>query len=192
MHVSILNGIFILKIMDFLEKDLEDIIYENQEVIKKYGLHCFNHSQVLRQVYLGAYGVADLIGIDVSMHRYPDDTKSYKTLHITIYELKSKKITPNTFSQVARYQRGVLSYREKFVNINSVKCNTVIIGNSFSKDACYLLNTSKTDVYLYEYTIDGIHFRRQINPYVKIEENFRFLDLELNFARKLLNTTHNV
>ena len=77
--------------MKFLEKDLEQIIYESSnKLLREKGLNI--RGKKYRQLRIGNYGIADII----SVRRYED------CLYINIYELKKSKNTAYLFHQLLK------------------------------------------------------------------------------------------
>ena len=131
--------------MDFLEKDLEDIIFEadNEELHKK-GL--FIYGKKYRQKRVGNYGILDLVTFDRS---WRDDSyimmngeakKLYtRFLDITVYELKKGVVDIGALLQALRYCRGIDRYISDYRGFHmEIKLNLVLIGSNVSKrDFCY-------------------------------------------------------
>lgn len=149
--------------MKFLEKNLEDIIYESDnERLNQRGLPI--KGAKLRQVKLGGYGVADLITIE----REPvcSNNKYYgHNIHITIYELKQIEIGYSALGQCCRYQQAITEIIEKYkpigYKIYNYTIDMVLIGYQITKgnDFCYVANNDHfLRVYLYDYGLDGITF----------------------------------
>lgn len=144
--------------MDFLEKDLETIIYDcltDKELYTKIfdnGLEVGFVNGVLRQLYLGNYGRLDLL------------TYSFRQRYVTLYELKNKEINLNSLLQAATYLKAVkryikLRFGQKF--LDSVRFEIILIGKNYcTKNWVYLFDGILTDVriFTYNYSIDGIRF----------------------------------
>ncbi len=148
--------------MDFLEKDLEDIIFNSpQGLLRERGLFCFYHHHIFRQVNIGAYGIADL----VSMWRSRD------YINIRIYELKNKILNPESFWQLTRYMKGIkhalydLNLKNKRIDVNGVLLGREIDMNS---NFCFLPTIqSKISIFTYNYNYDGIKFEVLDDSYIK-------------------------
>lgn len=139
--------------MDFLERDLEDIIYNtNQEDIRDRGLFCYVYDSIFRQVPLGNYGITDII-------TFKSFGKNRKV--ITVYELKNKILNEKAFWQLVRYMKAI----EHFVRIYDI-CDRpiirgVLIGRYIDKSGefCYLPTIhSNIEIFTYDYEFDGISF----------------------------------
>ncbi len=151
--------------MKFLEKNLEDILFETEHLnLQERGLHCMQGGRKFRQVRLGKYGIADLITINPLIRKY---NPNYK-YEITIYELKKDVIDALAFWQAIRYTKGC----QHFFNlnraslINFIKYNVVIIGESLdlSGEVSYLPSIfNNMQLYTYSYEFDGIHFKYEHN-----------------------------
>jgi len=158
--------------MDFLEKDLEEIIYKSdKQKLCDAGLSLM--FDLRRQVKIGNYGIADLIHYR-RPHLNPYDNKMYKGF-IEIIELKNKKIGVSTFFQALNYLQGIKTYLKKKGIENNYDYRITLIGreldlsSSFcflgdvfqpSHDENYLLSQSFTSVHLYKYiySLNGIEF----------------------------------
>jgi len=183
------TGFFIL-IMDFLERDLEDILFNSskEEVIKR-GLYCFNYNLIFRQVRIGGYGVIDLL--TVSYHR-----KS-KGIIINIYELKNKKLSSETFWQLLRYIKAikhVLSAVDKsnhYLNISGIMIGREI---DLSNDFCYLPTLqSEIEIFTYEYNLDGMKFNPVRDTYFHngYNKDFNIKQLGVKSFNELVRTLVN-
>lgn len=152
--------------MDFLEKDLEDIIFNSdRETLDERGLYI--EGKMLRQVRIGSYGIADLI----TYHRLDGN------LQITIYELKKALLDEKALLQLFRYKAGIKDYLIRHRNFfeGDLIIKTVLIGREIdcSTDWVYLLD-SLEDFYVYEYQylIDGIEFTESYRTYFSNNNNF--------------------
>jgi len=173
--------------MKFLEKDLEDIIYETDNAkLRERGLPIYGLK--LRQVRLGGYGVADLITIQLRANNqtHPEDNITYyfgHTLIITIYELKQESIGFNALGQCFRYSKaieGIINGLDlNLYSIEDFELYRVIVGSKIdrSSDFCYLINhTDFISAYTYDYGFEGISFNiskewYKPNAVTKIIEN---------------------
>lgn len=168
--------------MDFLEKDLETIIWESDKTkLEDRGL-CIS-GKLFRQLKIGNYGVADLIEVE-RQSAYGDyvDPK----LIITVYELKKDKVGISAFLQAVRYCKGISSYLNKR-EIYDFSFKICLIGKSVDIDGSliYLTDLINADsdnsnsngylldvlYYVYEYKIDGLKFE-QVSNYRLINEGF--------------------
>lgn len=159
--------------MDFLEKDLEEIIYlSDKEILSDRGLYLFG--KLKRQLKIGNYGIADLIEIKKPFYCI------YRQKHIkgiiNVIELKNNKIGVSTFFQACNYLKGIRSYLEKRELENYFNYNITLIGRSFddSSSFCYLgdlfsIDISEIDIddevrtsidlYQYSYDLDGLNLK---------------------------------
>lgn len=165
--------------MDFLEKDLETIIYEtaqNKEgrmKLSERGLEI--RGKLLRQVRIGTYGIADLITVEINRH------KDSEHINITIYELKKGVLNLDALTQASRYETGIRRFIEQNYydeDIHFLTVNIILIGRSveYNGDFLFLLNkcidSGDVDVYTYSYDIDGLKFERQYSGWNIAEEGF--------------------
>lgn len=178
--------------MDFLEKDLEDILFESdQEDIRKRGLGYFSYNKLYRQVRLGNYGIADLI----SFKRYG------KSSRIIVYELKNRLLDSAAFWQTVRYMKGIDHHmarnRLKFKN-----CEIVgeMVGREIDlkSDFCYFpAIQSKISMYTYGYKVDGITFEYQQDSFTlnnpgEISLNSLGYTTKRDFLRDLVQEPLNI
>ena len=180
--------------MSFLEKDLEEIIYNYYELdkgidLKKRGLNVFG--KLKKQLRIGKYGVSDLVsfkkeygtewGIDCLLNDEAHDNELtykpyyYPKLVITVYELKKNKIGISALLQAVRYAKGISNYLDKNTSIENIEFKIVLIGSKIdtSGSFCYLPSIFKGNIefYTYRYEIDGIYFNKE-DEYSLIEEGF--------------------
>lgn len=168
--------------MDFLEKDLEQIIFEatDEQLLEQLYLS----GKRLRQLRIGNYGISDLIFVRKEYKKNIDYDK-YSTeilecgLVITICELKKDKIGISAFLQAVNYAKGVKVYLEKreFYNfdIEILLCGKSIdstggfiyLTDLFNQYENYIPDEHEftrsikcIDYYTYSYNFDGIKFNR--------------------------------
>jgi hypothetical protein len=160
--------------MRFLEKDLEQIIYESgRDSLSKKGLHI--NGKLFRQLKIGNYGIADLVEFQRPFYDGPNKMYFNHGM-ITIYELKKEQIGISAFLQAMGYLKGIDSYLTKKDFRDKYILNVVIIGREIdmSGSFCfipYLLSIKNYNFqcdenfddgeilfYTYNVTIDGIKF----------------------------------
>ncbi|GAB3822257.1 hypothetical protein [Pontibacter rugosus] len=159
--------------MRFLEKDLEDIIYNHKEVCSEKGLlECYpsEYSHLFRQVNLGKYGVADLISVDVIQNRPTRTIKGrhchyHRTLSIYIIECKLNEVNVAAYLQAKRYKTAIQELLQRY-NLKNTKVDikVVLVGGSLDEgsDFVFQLNDDhKCTVYTYAYGPNGIEFTDQ-------------------------------
>jgi|TARA_Y100000310_G_C20612496_1_gene778778 hypothetical protein len=160
--------------MKFLEKDLEDIIYKaDKETLKERGLSITG--KLYRQLYIGGYGIADLVEIRRNTDIYDDCIGQY--FSITVYELKKGRIGCKALLQAIRYARGIERYLNKrFKGVNSY-FHIVLIGNDIElDDFCYVESMmDNLSTYTYSYDVDGISFQHMGDYYLR-NEGFGYED----------------
>lgn len=154
--------------MTFLEKSLEDIIFETpNEFLRQRGLPI--KGKKFRQVRIGNYGIADIITIERRPHFFKcqgQDMIEY-FLTITIYELKKDTIDIQALGQGCRYIKGIdewFEHSNKFQHDN-IDFSVCLIGSkvSLNGDFVYVadLLDEKCDLYEYSYNYDGLKFKLQ-------------------------------
>lgn len=171
--------------MEFIERDLEEIIYfaykneESRDMIIDRGLDI--HGEMLRQLDLGGYGKADLVTMS-----FEDPDGCF--LLVNVIELKKDLIDHKALSQACRYVKGLKRYFEKNSKFDklSVSYKITLIGKSISHsdDFVYLYNECYNfcDIYTYKYWFDGIHFEYEEPCFIRNQENLEIIDqkLEIN------------
>jgi hypothetical protein len=161
--------------MNFLEKDLEEIIYTSgRDVLDQRGLTI--NGKLLRQVKIGNYGIADLI----EFTRPSYDGHNREILcpgRITIYELKKDQIGISAFLQSLNYLQGITKFLQKKQIDNYYIIDIVLIGKTLDKSGSFcfitdLLNinsgfadkenifgqTGTISYYTYTFDINGLKF----------------------------------
>jgi len=156
--------------MEFLEKNLEDIIYEtDNSLLRSRGL--FINGKKKRQVILGNYGIADMITYQ----------RIWRHLEIQIFEFKKDAVDFNTFSQSLKYYTAIQSFLNKrnskreleyaFLDY-TISINLVGKYIDMSNNFIYLPNfVNHLRIYTYDYGFDGIKFETH-NSYKLINEGF--------------------
>lgn len=157
--------------MNFLEKDLENIIWESDnERLQEKNLPIYGKKY--RQLKIGSYGILDLLTVKKRYWYSVDDDLYIPYLDITVYELKKEKVGVSTFLQAVRYVKGIKSYLEEKhcmeAKYNIVLCaKEVDIHSSFiflvdlimpMKEPNNLLNS--ISAFSFDYTLDGIVFKK--------------------------------
>lgn len=173
--------------MKFLEKDLEEIIYNTaKDKLSEKGLTIMG--KLKRQVKIGNYGIADLIEIERPF--YHTHFKKHVKGKITVYELKKDEMSVSAFFQAVRYVKGIQRWIYKKTNFDysDFDYEIVIIGrNDKNSDVVYLSDIfsnygdesfvgsdlGKCSVRLVEYSfdVDGLQFE-ELNGFKLIEEGF--------------------
>lgn len=147
--------------MEFLEKDLEQIIFNaNNDDLVKRGLKL--PRKLKRQVKIGNYGRADLIGMSY------DGQGSYE---LNIIELKQKKISVSAFLQAVGYAKGVSRFfnkrydNSKGLYHRNYNIKITLIGSEIDTTGSFVFLPSlvysehfKLEFYTYNYDVDGIKF----------------------------------
>lgn len=153
--------------MDFLEKDLERIIFETEnEELQKRGFYI--DGKKFRQLRIGNYGIADLVTI--KRHTTSCDGFTTQSVFVTIYELKLDKIGISAFLQAVGYAKGIQEYCiERFPTIEII-VNIILCGKSIDNSGsfCYIPSIFRNiRYYVYEYTLNGLYFKRSDSYYLK-------------------------
>ena len=133
---------------DFLEKTLEDIIFENKDVISERGFPSL-YKNTERQYQINSKR------IDLFSYEEVDNVFYFK-----IFELKRDVVHPDAFHQIADYfwQIGV-SLKDK--GYTDCKYELYLIGNDFHSDLFnYCFISEFLHLYQYKYDYDGIKFEK--------------------------------
>ena len=167
--------------MNFLEKDLEEIIFNTDtEILCKKGI-CLQGKK-FRQLRLGNYGIADIVTFHTE-YFWTSDNEYEKYLVINVYELKKDKAGISAFLQALQYCKGIDFYlkqvREKYLNTKYI---VNIVGRKIDSKSSYIYLTDfltgdyneyglSLNNYSYSYNVDGIKFRLE-NGYRLINSGF--------------------
>lgn len=181
--------------MEFLEKDLEQIIWESSnEQLEEAGIS-ISGSKRFRQLKIGNYGIADLVVLDrTNAYDFKKHQTSTSLNYITIKvcELKKDAIGIAAFLQAVRYVKGIKRYIEHrglFSDCN-VSYEIVLVGRTIDASGAFIylpdivngsfdffvenFHEEKSlylSYYTYDYKIDGLKFKSHYN-YMLTEEGF--------------------
>lgn len=161
--------------MRFIEQDLEEIIFNaDPSLLEERGLY-MHHTKLFRQLKIGNYGIADLVGFDKCL-RCPQTNEIVRDNSITIYELKKDAINLDALMQGLKYLKGIQSYLDK--RGCDYIIHLVLIGQNIdlTTNISFIPDTFKTcngdiDFFTYSYELDGLFFK-QISGYKLINEGF--------------------
>lgn len=155
--------------MKFLEKDLEQIIWEaDKEMLSQRGLRL--RGKLFRQFRVGNYGIIDLLEVQ---RVYDCPYCAY--LSINIIELKQDKVGVSAFFQAIRYAKGIQYYLTNKRDFEKFKISITLIGSEIDKSGSliYLPDLigcdnnfgllSCVDFYTYKYGLEGIEFQQECN-----------------------------
>jgi hypothetical protein len=133
---------------NFLEKTLEDIIFDNREYIHEKGLPRFKN-QAFRQFFLPSGRKIDIITFDLL----------HGSLDVHIYELKKEYIDAAAICQAYNYLHEFMGLTAG--NFESYNVKVIMIGKKY--EPVSLLDGLKADidVYTYDYGMNGIEFQKQ-------------------------------
>jgi hypothetical protein len=148
--------------MNILEKEIEQLLFENLDdkdlMLSKGFIHLSD--KYYRQLDLGDYGVADIIGLS-----YKKDKLDNLSLEINIYELKKELIDVNTLLQASRYYKGIESILNYYELEVKLKFNIILIGKNVQTTTDFIYLTDLFDnLFYYTYSLDftsGIKFIEQ-------------------------------
>lgn len=176
---------------DFLEKDLEDIIWEaDPRELRERGLYIKSNPLIkkFRQLRIGNYGVADLVyvskkpfeifegsSVNIEGCRAKSINIEHPKLIITICELKKGPIDVDTFKQGIRYAAGIRSYLENVREFFDFELRVKLIGRkiALNDDLVFAADVfNNVSLYHYNYDINGIRFINYVG-YVLMDEGFK-------------------
>jgi len=165
--------------MKFLEKDLEEIIFNaNSDLLFERGIYLT--PKLKRQVKIGNYGIADLIGFKRPEYEIVNGKRLLiDSGRIQIIELKNDKINISAFLQAINYLKGVKSYlRKRNIHTYNYIFEIVLIAKNIDKESSFIYLTDlvqsdnfEISYYTYNYDIDGISFKSE-SGYVLTNEGF--------------------
>lgn len=136
--------------MEFLEKDLEQIIWETDDrILFERGLQISGKRK--RQLRIGNYGIADLVTF------WRDEYE----ICFEVFELKKDDLNMQTLLQAYKYVKGISTYLQLrgfkhrfYVTLVGRRIDTI---SSF----CFLPDLiNSLYIYTYHMNIDGLQFRR--------------------------------
>lgn len=130
---------------DFLEKTLEEIIYENRFVIHNYGL-CKFKSTNTRQFYLPSGKIVDVLSFDIT----------YGHLSLDVYELKRFTINEDAIIQAYNYFVELSSLVNGY--FKSYDIHIVMVGKKYIRVPILEKMNVPFSVYVYDYTLTGMTF----------------------------------
>lgn len=146
---------------DFLEKTLEDIIYENRNVIHTRGFMQIKDT-AFRQVILPSGRKIDILGFDIKNGG----------LYCDIYELKRDTINSDAVCQAYNYYLELKhSTKDHFTSFSA---QLVMVGRKYEAVPILDALPIPVKVYNYEYRMDGIFFKEMTNPYINYSPNKSF------------------
>lgn len=167
--------------MKFLEKDLEDLIYDNQTIIETKGLKVnwwySANRKMLRQVRIGGYGVADLINIEYYRIANDPTKKGYanRMILVTVIECKLNKIDLNAYAQAKRYVTGIREAMKKHdLRKTEIRYRIMLIGSQICTDGDFVFvhnNDKDCEAYTYSYGIHGLKFKEVSKSWIKGERD---------------------
>ncbi len=147
------------------------MIYNNPEKIGSRGLVINSifrpdNIQLLQQVNLGNYGIADLINVEYKQIPY-DPTIEYparRKIVITVIECKLNDIDANAYMQAQRYVTGIKSILEDHdLSYSQIEIKTILIGSSINTNGDFVFmynNDPHCSIYTFKYDFDGLFFKK--------------------------------
>jgi len=184
--------------MKFLEKDLEEIIWDvcrtgNTKPLLERGLDIKGHFR--RQLYIGAYGIADIVSFKFGYWNYADELlfetedidpcniPDYgRALEVTVFELKRNSVDAITFMQAVGYVKGIQKYlANRGTEGYKIFYKIVLIGATIEDTGNFIFipDIFKGVSFLtYEYQFNGINFLKQKN-YGLVEDRFKYKNKQI-------------
>lgn len=150
--------------MNILEKEIEDLIYEGicfqPALMRQKGLPVYHNTTYLRQFNLGSYGVADIIGFNISRKE-----AGYRSILFNVIEIKKDEINLDTLSQAVRYCRALRRLVGCRLRNTNADFGITLIGKKVDTNGDFVFYEDIFDVVrLFTYEIDfnkGIIFKEQ-------------------------------
>lgn len=159
--------------MNFLEKDLEQIIWESDnEKLNEKNLPI--EGKKFRQLKIGNYGVLDLMTVERETTWCYILHERVPYLNITVYELKKEKIGISAFLQAIKYCKGIKSYLEKRKPKINFRLNIILIAKEVDNYSDFIFLTDllthkysdafgvvcSVENFSFSYDINGIVFKQ--------------------------------
>lgn len=141
---------------DFFEKTVEDIIFDNQRIIHKYGLPKFRGT-VFRQFVLPSGKKIDILSYDI--------VDGHVTMDV--YELKRLDINSDAVCQAYNYFIEVTQFTAG--RFKSVEIHIIMIGRSYDPVLMFEKMELPFSVYTYDYKLNGMTFRKHLERRQKYE-----------------------
>jgi hypothetical protein len=133
---------------DFLERNLEDLIFENKSNIEQRGFPTLRDT-LCRQFRLPSNKCIDLLSYSVEDN----------TLYASIFELKREKLGIQSLLQLLGYGSEFLVNASP--HFKRVELEMALVGLDYDKELGLMLQQMlPVDLYLYKYTYNGLFFKR--------------------------------
>lgn len=161
---------------DFLEKTLEDIVYENRNVIHQRGLPQIRTNS-FRQFYLPS-GVK----LDIASFEVIGDC-----LYFDIWELKRDNINYSTLHQAYGYLDEIRCLCSDL--FNECVFHIILVGKTYNPMPLLIDFKIKTSCYTYSYEMNGISFKRHLPARTVYERNANFSTAMFTFGTGMLTYT---
>ncbi len=147
--------------VEFFEKNLEDIIFENRATIQNHGLPPFRKT-TFRQFILPSGKKLDIFSFDLIEGH----------LFVEIYELKLYRINTDAICQAYEYYKQIRSITAGY--FKSVDIHITMIGREYDPIMIFEKMNLPFSAYTYEFKITGMTFIKHIErkQYKEPHENF--------------------
>lgn len=157
--------------MNFLEKDLENIIWESDNAkLQQKNLNI--EGKKFRQLRIGNYGILDLLTVEKKYYPCFGQNAVIPYLNITVYELKKEKVGVSTLLQAVRYVKGIKSYLEEKKPDIEFKLHITLCAKEVDIHSSFIFlldlideeidvpngKLNSVSAYSFDYGIDGINF----------------------------------
>lgn len=182
--------------MNILENEIEDLVWHalttNPKLLQERGLYLYDQYTYVRQLHIGEYGRADIVGFNTYKNPYGEG----RVIHVKVIELKKDVIDLNTFMQAARYAKGIKRKLELQGLDHTINVEIVLVGKTIctNTDFVYLADIiDGTRFYTYSADLEkGIRFKGH-SEYKLKNEGFKsdskdiFQILKTHVKRRLKN-----
>lgn len=147
---------------DFLEKNLEDIIMDNKDIIHEKGFEPLL-SRTFRQYKLPSNKIIDIVSAE------PNGDE----LLLHIIELKKDDTTLATLIQAYGYLSELLTILSE--GFKTVYCKVILVGKDAKDIPIMDFLAIPTEIYTYKYGINGIMFNLAYSNALKMDEDEYFI-----------------
>jgi hypothetical protein len=145
--------------VDFLEKNLEDIIFENKDIIHMRGFPEIK-GDLFRQFVNHNGKRLDLFSVDKS---------DENVRNVSIYELKKGKIDHDAYFQLVGYFFDFCVENKKN-NYGNFNLQLYLIGSEVDEHVLISASLSEfVHIYTYKYEYDGIRFYKMSSPWSEMK-----------------------
>lgn len=170
--------------MNILEKEIEDLVFDalikRPELLKSRGLGLWDNMKYRRQVNLGEYGRADIIGYSLGTKK-----NAWRSVYAHVFEIKKDEINLGTLRQAVRYCRAIQRLCNTYLTDYYLHLRICLIGKSIDKSDFVYFPEVFEIIQCYTYELDlekGLSFVPHIG-YKLTDEQLPDMSFLLNEIR---------